>query len=158
MKNRSVVLLSIILSLAIGVFIYGITRTESIYLNQWLGQVGNGKVLDVLQGLVQNSQIPDWIIYSLPDALWMLALSWVILLIWDFKINSRSIPWISFAILFGGLLETLQGFHFVPGTFDMRDLLFMFIGAVLPVSFTSIKIKRKKNELMLLLDPTVGER
>lgn len=144
MKNRSVVMLFILLSLTGGVLIYAVTRSESIYLNQWLGYIGNGKLLHSFQSLLLNSQPPQWIIYSLPDALWMLALVMLILMIWDFKLHNKSIPWVVIAVLTGILYEVFQGFHLIRGTFDVGDLILMVIGALLPLSFIMLKIRACK--------------
>ena len=140
MKNRSLVLLFIMICLTGGVLIYTITRTETIYINQWLSHIGNGKALLFLQGLFQNGQIPQWIIYSLPDALWMSALMLLILMIWNFKLHLKSIPWVVMAILTGVSYEIFQGYHLIRGTYDPVDLLFIMIGAFLPISFTLLKI------------------
>jgi len=140
MKTRSLVLLFIFMLLTGGVLIYSVTRSESIYLNQWLAHIANGKVNLFLQGLFQNAQIPQWIIYSLPDALWMLALTLVMLLIWDFRLHKKSIPWIASAIVAGILFEIAQGFHIVRGTFDIVDLMFILVAAFIPISITMLKL------------------
>jgi len=89
--------------------------------------------------MISGFDIPGWIIYSLPDALWMMALITLILFIWDFKLNVRSIPWIVSAILTGLTLEIFQGFHLIRGTFDINDLILIVIAAICPLSFTFIK-------------------
>ncbi len=141
MKNRIVVLFLIVIILSAGIFIYAITRSESIYLNQWMAELGNGKVLYFFQALVQNVHIPHWIIYSLPDALWMLALTMLILLIWDFKLHRKSILWIAMAIMVGILFEISQRLHIVHGTFDVIDLILMMMAALLPVSIIILKMR-----------------
>jgi len=144
MKTRSLVLLFIFMILTGGVLIYSVTRSESIYLNQWLAQLGNGKMQDFFQALIQNAQLPQWIIYSLPDALWMMALTMLVMMIWDFNLHKKSIPWIAIAIAVGILYEIFQGFYIVRGTFDGTDLIFIFMGALLPISFIMLKLRSCK--------------
>ncbi|HLF64075.1 MAG TPA: hypothetical protein VI603_09990 [Saprospiraceae bacterium] len=144
MKQRSVVLLGIFLCLFFGVLIYIVTRSESIYLNQWVAHIVGDNTWSSLQSLVQNSGIPQWVIYSLPDALWMLALVTLVLLIWDFKLHSRSIPWITIAVGTGLLFEIFQGVHLVPGTFDVTDLVFILLAALFPLSFALLKLRTCK--------------
>ena len=139
MIQRSVVVLSIMLCLLGGVLIYAITRSESIYLNQWLGHIDDGKVLHFFQSLVLNSHIPQGIIYSLPDALWMLALITTILCIWNFKLHRRSIRWIIIGLAAGLMFEILQAFHFIRGTFDIIDLIWMLIAGFIPIAFLKLK-------------------
>lgn len=146
MNNRWVIVILILTSLLSGLLIYFITRSESIYLNQWLNRVEHGSILLGFQGLILNTQVPGWMIYSLPDGLWMLALTMLILLIWDFEINKKSIIWIAFAIAAGILFEISQRFDIASGTFDIVDLIFILVGALLPVSFIMLnRIKWQAN-------------
>ncbi|MBK9980885.1 MAG: hypothetical protein IPP15_00430 [Saprospiraceae bacterium] len=93
-----------------------------------------------------HSHIPQWIIYSLPGALWMLALMLCVMMIWDFKLDSRSLPWIIGAFCVGLLFEIGQGMHCIKGTFDVIDLLFILIGASIPVLFTVLKFRFGKSK------------
>lgn len=139
MEQRSLVLLGILMCLFCGTLIYATTRSESIYLNQFLVQVAGRDILSSLQSVVENSRIPRWIIYSLPDALWMWTLTILVLLIWDFKLHRKSILWVAGAVLAGILLEVLQGFNIGYGTFDVTDLVLILIAAFIPVSFIILK-------------------
>lgn len=141
MKNRRLGLVFCLTCLCVGTLIYAGTRPESIYLNQWISQIGEGKVLLFLQGILQKVQLPEWTIYSLPDALWMLGLTMVILTIWDFRLHKTSIPWIALGIATGLIFEISQGFHIVGGTFDTVDLIFILMGALLPISFIMLKMR-----------------
>src|SRR6185503_21354011 len=114
MKNPIFVLLFTIICLASGVFIYAATRPDTVYINQWIDYFTHGNVIHFLRGIFQNISFPKWFIYSLPDGLWMFALTLVVLMIWDFKLNSKSIPWISIAMVTGILFDTLQLFHIGP--------------------------------------------
>ena len=139
MTQRSGVLFFVILTLICGVLIYTATRAELLYINQWFAYLAGSSGLNFFQGLVRNSELPAWVIYSLPDALWMLGLVTLVLLIWDFNLHLRSIPWIIIAIVMGLLFEIFQGFQVVPGTFDLADLVLIFFAALLPISFIMIK-------------------
>ena len=141
MKIHTKPLLLVFVVLCFGVMIYVATRTDALYLNQWLAHIGGNSLKDFLQNLLSRISIPYWIIYSLPDALWMLALTLVVMMIWDFKLNRRSIPWIAGAFCAGILFEVGQGFHLVSGTFDVIDLISIGIGTFIPVSFTLLNIR-----------------
>ena len=139
MKYRIGVLFFIITCLLSGTIIYAFARPGTIYLNQCLDQIFGDNFHQNLSSMISGFDIPGWIIYSLPDALWMMALITLILFIWDFKLNVRSIPWIVSAILTGLTLEIFQGFHLIRGTFDINDLILIVIAAICPLSFTFIK-------------------
>ncbi|MBK8355374.1 MAG: hypothetical protein IPL13_08370 [Saprospiraceae bacterium] len=112
--------------------IYAFARPGTIYLNQWLDQIVGDNFQQNLSAMISGFEIPGWIIYSLPDALWMMALITLILFIWDFKLNVRSIPWIVSAIITGIPFEIFQGFHLIRGTFDRNDLLYDYLPPVVP--------------------------
>jgi len=82
---------------------------------------------------------PDWIIYSLPDALWMFALMLVIMMIWDFRLTRQSIPWIILAVIAGILFEIGQGINIIKGTFDPIDVICILICAFVPLLFTLLR-------------------
>ena|SRR5687767_11825896 len=142
MKNRWIVLALIVISLCIGAFLYVSTRSESIYLNQWLSMINNGELILYFQKLVTNVQIPEIIIYSLPDGLWMFAMIMVILMIWDFRLHKRSMIWLFSAIGAGISFEFLQSMQIVRGTFDKMDLLLILVCAILPITFILIKFRK----------------
>jgi|SRR5687767_5744814 len=139
MRRIGLMLTVVILSLSLGAVIYFITRSENIYLNQWLSQFNNGKALFFFQHLFANSQLPDWIIYSLPDGLWMFGLVTIILLLWDFRLNKHSMLWIFLATCTGIFFEVFQALGFVRGSFDWTDLLFIVLAAVIPLLFARNK-------------------
>ena len=144
MNNRWVIVILILTSLLSGSFIYFITRSDSIYVNQWLNSIDHGNVLRTFQGLILNTQLPGWIIYSLPNGLWMLALILTIMTIWNFKVNVRSIPWIILSVASGLLFEIFQGFQLIRGTFDIKDLFWIFVAAILPLSLIILKLRSCK--------------
>lgn len=77
----------------------------------------------------------------LADGLWAYALTSVILIIWNRKIN---IIWLSvvFVIFLG--FELLQYFNLLPGTGDIIDIIFYFIfsaSAIINNKFFKLKFK-----------------
>ncbi len=140
MKHRYAVLFLIPAFLLAGVFIYSSQRSSDIYLNQWLANIGDGRFFAFLQSL--DLSLPGWVVYSLPDGLWMLALITLILLIWDFKLDRKSLPWISMAIVTGICFELFQGLHWIRGSFDILDLILVLSVGLIPVFFLLIKNRR----------------
>ena len=85
--------------------------------------------------------MPKWIIYSLPDGLWVYSFSAMLYLILgeDFK-GINKILFAPFIVLCG--LEILQYLKIISGTFDFID---MFIGLTINILLI-INIKFCKNE------------
>ena|SRR5687768_974361 len=126
-------------SLVLGSLIYIIARSEAIVLNHYVAGAADGEILTSLQGLISNDNIPSWVIYSLPDGLWMLALATSIMMIWHYELNYSSIVYTVVASISGVMFEILQGLSLIPGTFDWSDIFFVTAASVLPVSVTILK-------------------
>ena len=141
MKKKITVVLFVVLPLITGLVLYASSRSEAIYLNQFLEVVTGGLMIDSLQSFFQSINLPHWVIYSLPDGLWMLALVVLVLAIWNFKLNMQSLPWLVMAVLSGVMFEVFQGLGFLSGTFDVTDLILMMMAALLPVSFIILKMR-----------------
>jgi hypothetical protein len=88
-----------------------------------------------------GAYMPKWIIYSLPDGLWVYSFSAMLYLILgeDFK-GINKILFAPFIVLCG--LEILQYLKIISGTFDFID---MFIGLTINILLI-INIKFCKNE------------
>ena len=138
-KTRPYVILLLITSLTLGMLLYVALRDESIYINQWLSPFRDNILFHNFRDILQNVHFPYWVVYSLPDAIWMAGLTLLILAIWDFQINEKSIRWISLSLIVGLLFESMQAFHIIPGTYDTTDFLFILYGGLLPVSFSLLK-------------------
>ncbi len=87
-------------------------------------------------------KIPDWIIYNLPDGLWVFSLTSFLLMVWNFRITFKNILWVASGFIIMVIAEFLQLFHIIRGTFDYYDLLYSFIGFILPISLIFLKIKK----------------
>ncbi len=68
--------------------------------------------------------LPHWVLYSLPDGLWMYAFVAGMVVLWNRKVTFASVGWIVGAYLLGLLYEMAQQ-SFVPGTYDGTDMLVM---------------------------------
>ena len=71
---------------------------------------------------------PKWVIYSLPDGLWMFSGTSLILNVWGNSINKQSIFWILMIPFIAILFEFLQLIHLMRGTFDIIDIVIYLIG------------------------------
>jgi hypothetical protein len=88
--------------------------------------------------------LPDWLIYSLPDGLWIFSYMSLILLIWKNKINLHNIIWIVIAPVIVILFEFGQLLYITKGTFDYNDIAFYIVGTILPISLYTKLLNPKK--------------
>jgi len=80
------------------------------------------------------AQLPAWVTFSLPDALWAFALMRVFCIIWKDRLTRESAPWLFGAAVIAVGSELGQALSVVPGTFDPIDLVFLFIGVIAGVA------------------------
>ena len=79
--------------------------------------------LDLPVGLLrQKGNIPDFLIFQLPDALWAYAFCASLLLIWQ-KANAAFVCFTAFLLC--AFYEGLQYSNVTSGTFDFLDVLWM---------------------------------
>jgi hypothetical protein len=128
--------------LILGGIIYAIYRTENLKMFKWFKELGVYNEIKKIRDNygVKTIKMPEWIIYSLPDALWLLSLNFTILIFWKFKINKHSIIWIILTTIIGLYSEIGQYLKIIPGTFDNKDLILLIIAIIVPFLFLK-KIK-----------------
>ena len=109
--------------LILGGLIYMTFRTQSLQMFEWLESL---HLMPMVQGLrvsYSHMEFPDWVLYNLPDGLWLLSYMLVIGTIWhkDNNIYATFFLWMLPGLAIGS--ELLQLFKIIPGTFDVLDLL-----------------------------------
>jgi len=135
-----------IMPVFIGGFIYLTYRTEHLLMFGWFEKFRLYSLIDFLRNneFLQKMNIPNWIKYSLPDALWLFSFIYVVLTLWSFQINRHSIFWITLVPAIGLFSELGQLFGIIPGTFDVVDLFLLVLAIILPFLIESINFKITK--------------
>ncbi len=121
-KDASQIGLALLL-LVIGGGIYLLMRQPVMLMHKVASELGIGTLIDKGRMLVQGWQLPEWMVFSLPGALWSTAY----ILIID-ALLSKSPSWRRFAVaafipLVGIVSELLQFVGLLPGTFDALDII-----------------------------------
>lgn len=107
----------------------------------WFDAIGLAESIHVVRGFLHpyTSIIPNWVFFSLPDALWTYSFVSTYMLLWkNFK---EKYVWLIVPIFTSVGVEILQGFRLFQGTFDWVDL-FACIGATV-ISILIINNKRQ---------------
>lgn len=122
------------LPVIVGGLIYLTYRTDTLIMFGWFKKIGLKDTIEFLRSnqLLQSLIIPNWVKFSLPDALWLFSFTYVTLFIWDNKMSKQSIFWIFLAPFIGIFSEAGQLIGIIPGTFDKIDLILLLIAAILP--------------------------
>lgn len=130
------VFINCVLPLGIGAMLYLATRDPSLHMFHWARLICIEPLINLLRstfGSTIISLVPAWILFTLPDALWMYAFTAAIILIW----SSKTTAYLFIPFIIGIGSEIGQFFKFVPGTFDPVDVLCYLSGFLLPIIFLS---------------------
>jgi hypothetical protein len=123
MKSKQ--LINPILVFLLGGLIYLLFRSESIRFFDYIAYLKLDKILSTIRSftLPINQLIPNWIIYSLPDGLWLFSFSLIINKIWTKEDKIQFWFWMLLFPSTALIWEIGQAFHFINGTFDWADLI-----------------------------------
>lgn len=107
-------------------------RETNIRLFTWLENFTriNTDILWYFRESARGLNLPNWLIYNLPDGLWQFALCNGIILIWKKDRGNLIVAFIMSSSL-GLTLEIFQYFQIISGTFDIVDIFFYLLGALL---------------------------
>ena len=127
-KKTSLIALSIMFIL-IGGFIYLFFRPHTLKMFVWL-RIINCEQIFQLKDYNQDLKFIEFLIFSLPNGLWILSFLISIGLIWE-KYHIFFIIYSSFFTGISILFEFFQKFGLIPGTFDIADILVLLIFHIL---------------------------
>ncbi|WP_245915787.1 hypothetical protein [Apibacter adventoris] len=133
-KHKICLLIGSSISLFIGILIYIFFRNFPLRIFSWSELVGIQQFLYKLRehNISYVRYIPDWMLFSLPDGLWIFSYTCFTLYIWKNIISVENVIWFIIIPFVAIGSELLQLFQLLSGTFDITDLLFYLLGFLLP--------------------------
>lgn len=122
-------------SLFIGGLIYVLFRSYSLTMFIWFDVLGLSNIIESARNisLQYSGTLPSWVLYSLPDGLWIFSYVCLTTLIWFDSSIKKLLTWVLIIPIVAILSEVGQLSTFIPGTFDIIDILFYLLGTVLPL-------------------------
>jgi hypothetical protein len=140
MRKPAFIATHVLLPIVFGGLVYICWRDPGLLMFKWFRVLGVEPLvlqLRVAAGAT-GSALPHWFVYSLPDGLWVYALTAFIARAWS---GSPSSPfktfWLSLGLVLGAGSELGQLAHIVPGTFDWTDFVFYVSAAALALAFAA---------------------
>lgn len=113
----------------VGGAIYILTRPDSLLMFDWFTKFGiNEYIIKLRYGINLNKYLNDWIIYNSPAWIWSFSFTFLLGVVWQYKINRESIFFLLVPLLLGVISEILQLTGMIKGTFDFIDLIMNIIG------------------------------
>lgn len=144
--NRLINILTfVVLPILMGGFIYIISRSKSLKMFTWFEQINLLNEVELIRNQFSSYQLPNWIIYNLPDLLWVFSFTSLLFIIWNMKINRENITYLVIPMGLGIISEFGQLFSILNGTFDKMDLFFYLFGGLTSI-FILRKFKTRNNE------------
>ena len=129
-----------IASITIGGIIYIVWREHTLRMFDWFDLIGLSSIIDLIRNYGQIiGRPPEWVVFSLPNALWVFGGFLLFFSIWKKKSCERNI-WLALfsTIALGSEIAQLSGY--IPGTYDNIDIILM-CGFIL----FAILINKRKN-------------
>ena len=141
MKLRfSFIGLHVLFPLLAGGLIYICWRDPTLLMFRWFSAVGLSSVVNELRASWSPAEtsLPRWVVYSLPDGLWVYAVTAFLAHVWRGSRSSvLAVAWISLGVVIGAGSELGQMANIIPGSFDRMDFLFSILAAAFAIFLTS---------------------
>ncbi len=111
-----------VIALLLSLWIYRDYRSPDTIINAVFSNLGYGQFFNF-----RELALPEWVIYNLPEALWVFAVT-----LWSYDrhihLRQSKIPLQYFPLLYPIVLEFLQLWHLTDGRFDVWDILLALLG------------------------------
>ncbi len=141
-KNIKLSLINSVLPLLVAGLLYLAFRSTDLLMFKWLNAIGLHDSIEAYRGTLLSikDNVPSWMYFSLPNALWVYAFTSSLIIIWSNQVKVLRF-WLLFPLLLGVIIELFQLVHFVRGTFDIVDLLLSLVAWSLSILIVNSKIK-----------------
>ena len=143
---KTIIVIIAIIALSVGGMIYVFFRPESIMMFKWFPFLG---VVHKQISVFRTIHLPDFLVYSIPDGLWLFSYILLIGVIWNFNYH-RGMFLIMLLPVYAISYEMLQLCHFVPGYFDILDFVAYVVATLLGISviIMSNHVYKFKNQVL----------
>ena len=133
------VILHIALPIFVGSMIYILFREKELLMFNWFNYLKLNFIIDFLRNNFYEYRIyiPKSILFSLPDALWVYSFTMFLSIYFKNRI-------ILSAIFVGSIITEILQLWFVVGTFDIYDVIYMFVLYLIAMYFIK-KVEEEKN-------------
>lgn len=136
--------LHVLAPLMAGGLIYVRWRDANLLMFKWFRAFGLETVVSWLRaGAGEPSGWFFWLAYSLPDGLWVYALTALMVFLWRDARSPMKFLWPSLGLFLGAGSELGQLAGVVPGSFDLIDLLVCLLAALAAMVLTHRKFNTR---------------
>jgi FtsH-binding integral membrane protein len=133
-----------------GAAIYSLWRSKTLLVFTWYRWIGLQGLILTLRAHAASARhlVPDLVLYSAPDALWVYSFTFIMQVIWLREPASpgRAV-WTLLPLLLSVGAEFGQLAKIVPGTFDIMDIVAYLIAWAAATGLIAALNRRNRNEV-----------
>jgi len=138
------IIIHVIIPMIIGGLLYILYRDNSLLMFYWFRSLGiENFIILMRENVLLVNKIPNWVIFNLPNGIWIYSLTSLMLIIWYKDINKLKYIWLAIGPIIGISAEIGQFIHILPGTFDTTDLILCFFAGIAPFIIFKPQMKRR---------------
>ena len=128
-----------------GSVLYILFRPTTLLMFHWADSLGLIESIGTIRSHTHtpNAYLADWVIYSLPYALWVLSYLFFVSGIWGKSTSSGRAAWYWGIPIIAITSELAQGLHILPGHFDPVDLIAIIFATILGFVATELNQTKK---------------
>ena len=130
-----------LLFLLIGSYLYLKFRSETLLMFKWAKNLGLDFIVSSIRGSFEslNSDRMKYIIFSAPYGLWVISFCCFIGAIWHKDSSFSAIILRLIVPVIAVSSELLQFVGFLPGTFDINDLLVLIVSTIIGLTISFLR-------------------
>ena len=127
--------------LLIGSYLYLKFRSETLLMFKWAKNLGLDFIVSSIRGSFEslNSDRMKYIIFSAPYGLWVISFCCFIGAIWHKDSSLSAIILRLIVPVIAVSSELLQFVGFLPGTFDINDLLVLIVSTIVGLTISFLR-------------------
>ena len=110
-------------ALLVGGMIYLLFRPKTLLFFHALDTIGFADWVDYLRQMFAITNMPDWVVFSMPDGLWSLAYVLIADRLMSGRATRARIAIVSIIPMMGVTSEFMQAVGLLRGTFDWADVM-----------------------------------
>lgn len=123
----------VVLPIVLGAAVYLLWRSPRLLVFRWMEAASLDGIVAAARLWAAGTRPPGWLLFSLPDALWVYAFTACMALIWRGRPPRQAAFWIALGPLLSVGSELAQLAGALPGTFDPADLWLSAAASALPL-------------------------
>ena len=135
-----------LIALLLGGLIYIFWRSETLMMFAWLEYLGLEKFIRSMRDITLELSLPNWVLFSLPNALWLFSGLLLFDFIWGSEASVSKLFWFSIFWMIAICTEMSQALRLIPGTFDWQDMTFIILAGFFALLLITPSIQKERRQ------------